>query len=162
VATLRPDAPRSLRGGPPTQKPRAAREERAMENAEQSIGDSDERPDRRRSDRRARPGRTDRRDRADRAHSRERARAAHRSRARADRRRGGERDPDCLIVGGGPAGLTAAVYLARFRRDVLLIDAGEPRAALIPTSRNCPGFPDGIRGPDLLRTMRAHAERFDV
>src|SRR5690606_32096799 len=73
-----------------------------------------------------------------------------------------ERERDCLIVGGGPAGLTAAVYLARSRRDALVIDAGEPRAALIPTSRNCPGFPDGIRGPDLLRAMRAHAERFDV
>lgn len=74
--------------------------------------------------------------------------------------REGERD--CLIVGGGPAGLTAGVYLARFRRDVLVIDAGEPRAALIPTSRNCPGFPDGIRGRDLLRAMRAHAQRFGV
>ena len=77
---------------------------------------------------------------------------------RADLGRGADRDADCLIVGGGPAGLTAAVYLARFRRDALLIDAGEPRAALIPTSRNCPGFPDGIRGPDLLRAMRMHAE----
>src|SRR5690606_39433025 len=74
--------------------------------------------------------------------------------------REGERD--CLIAGGGPAGLTAGVYLARFRRDVLVIDAGEPRAALIPTSRNCPGFPDGIRGRDLLRAMRAHADRFGV
>jgi len=81
---------------------------------------------------------------------------------RADLGRGADRDADCLIVGGGPAGLTAAVYLARFRRDALLIDAGEPRAALIPTSRNCPGFPDGIRGPDLLRAMRMHAERFGV
>src|SRR5690606_25010497 len=74
--------------------------------------------------------------------------------------REGERD--CLIVGGGPAGLTAGVYLARFRRDVPVIDAGEPRAALIPTGRNCPGFPDGIRGRDLLRAMRAHADRFGV
>lgn len=69
---------------------------------------------------------------------------------------------DCLIVGAGPAGLTAAVYLTRFRRSVMLVDAGEPRAALIPRSHNCPGFPDGITGPDLLERMRAHAGRCGV
>ena len=51
---------------------------------------------------------------------------------------------DCLIVGGGPAGLTAAIYLARFRRDIRVIDAGSSRASLIPTSHNYPGFPEGI------------------
>src|SRR5690606_19605662 len=69
---------------------------------------------------------------------------------------------DCLIVGAGPAGLTAAVYLARFRRRVMLVDAGEPRAALIPRSHNCPGYPDGVTGPDLLERMRAHAGRCGV
>ena len=54
-------------------------------------------------------------------------------------------------------GLTAATYLARFRRSVIVLDAGDPRAALIPLSRNCPGFPEGIGGADLLRRLREQA-----
>jgi thioredoxin reductase (NADPH) len=64
---------------------------------------------------------------------------------------------DCLVVGGGPAGLTAATYLARFRRRFAVIDSGASRAALIPVSHNCPGFPDGISGPDLLARLAAQA-----
>ncbi|MBZ9819703.1 NAD(P)/FAD-dependent oxidoreductase [Mesorhizobium sp. CA4] len=64
---------------------------------------------------------------------------------------------DCLIVGGGPAGLAAATYLGRFRRRVVLFDAGESRAKFIPITRNCPGFPDGISGPDLLSRLRQQA-----
>jgi hypothetical protein len=56
---------------------------------------------------------------------------------------------DCLIIGGGPAGLTAAIYLARYRRAAVLVDDGASRAALIPASHNYPGF-KGIAGPDLL------------
>jgi thioredoxin reductase (NADPH) len=48
---------------------------------------------------------------------------------------------DCLIVGAGPAGLTAAVYLARFRRSVLVVDEGHSRATRIPMSHNPPGYP---------------------
>ena len=70
--------------------------------------------------------------------------------------------PDCIVIGGGPAGLTAAIYLARFRRDVLLLDAGESRARLIPVSHNVPGFPDGIPGEELLARMREHAARHDI
>jgi thioredoxin reductase (NADPH) len=62
---------------------------------------------------------------------------------------------DCLIVGGGPGGLTAAIYLARFRRRFALIDAGNSRASWIPRSHNHPGFPDGIGGVELLQRMRA-------
>jgi thioredoxin reductase (NADPH) len=63
---------------------------------------------------------------------------------------------DCLIVGGGPAGLTAAMYLARYRRNARLIDAGESRAALIPASHNYPGF-KGIEGVELLRRLKEQA-----
>lgn len=65
---------------------------------------------------------------------------------------------DCLIVGGGPAGLTAALYLARFRRNVLVVDDGQSRAGLIPETHNYPGFV-GISGKDLLAALREQAER---
>ncbi|MDB5493349.1 MAG: thioredoxin reductase [Phenylobacterium sp.] len=67
---------------------------------------------------------------------------------------------DCVAVGAGPAGLTAAIYLGRFRRDVRVIEAGASRAARIPLSRNHPGFPDGVRGRTLLGRMRRQAERY--
>jgi thioredoxin reductase (NADPH) len=73
---------------------------------------------------------------------------------------GRESDVDCLIIGGGPAGLTAAIYLARFRRRVVLVDSGASRAALIPTSHNYPGFEDGISGKDLLVKLHEQAERY--
>lgn len=69
---------------------------------------------------------------------------------------------DCLVIGAGPAGLTAATYLARFRRTIQVIDAGESRASLIPISHNCPGYPDGISGRDLLARLRAQASRYGV
>ena len=67
---------------------------------------------------------------------------------------------DCLVVGGGPAGLSAAIYLARFHRRFVVVDAGASRAGWIPLSHNHPGFPDGIAGPDLLARMRSHALRY--
>ena len=67
---------------------------------------------------------------------------------------------DCLIVGGGPAGLITAIYLARYRRDTRVIDAGASRASLIPTSHNYPGFPDGISGRELLVRLREQARRY--
>ncbi|HZH42487.1 MAG TPA: NAD(P)/FAD-dependent oxidoreductase [Lysobacter sp.] len=69
---------------------------------------------------------------------------------------------DALVIGAGPAGLTAATYLARFRRRLRVIDAGTSRARWIPTSHNCPGFPFGVEGPRLLDRLRAQAESFGV
>ncbi|WP_270938639.1 NAD(P)/FAD-dependent oxidoreductase [Falsiroseomonas oryzae] len=72
-------------------------------------------------------------------------------------------DPlDALVVGGGPAGLTAALYLARFRRRVMVADAGQPRAAWIPASHNIPFFADGIPGPEILARQREHLSRYRV
>jgi len=69
---------------------------------------------------------------------------------------------DCLIVGGGAAGLTAAVYLGRYRRRALVLDAGGSRLQRIPRTRNVPGFPQGIEGPELLHRMQEHARRYGV
>jgi thioredoxin reductase (NADPH) len=74
--------------------------------------------------------------------------------------KGAEATLDCLVVGAGPAGLTAATYLARFRRRFVLVDAGKSRARWIPASHNCPGFPFGIGGTELLAKMRAQAETY--
>ncbi len=67
---------------------------------------------------------------------------------------------DCLIVGGGPAGLTAAIYLARYRRSALVVDEAKSRCAWIPTSHNLAGFTGGIPGTDLLARIRAQAETY--
>jgi thioredoxin reductase (NADPH) len=65
---------------------------------------------------------------------------------------------DCLIIGGGPAGLTAGIYLRRYFREVAIVDAGCSRAAMIPRSYNCPGFPDGVAGTELLERLRSQLE----
>lgn len=69
---------------------------------------------------------------------------------------------DAVVVGGGPAGLTTATYLARFRRSVLLVDSGSSRAQSIPLSHNYPGFPDGVNGGELLAAMRRQAEHYPI
>lgn len=67
---------------------------------------------------------------------------------------------DCVIVGAGPAGLTAAIYLQRFGRRIQLIDAGGGRALKISRSRNCPGFPAGIAGAELIERLRQQLQSF--
>ncbi|HYG25493.1 MAG TPA: NAD(P)/FAD-dependent oxidoreductase [Caulobacteraceae bacterium] len=67
---------------------------------------------------------------------------------------------DAVVIGAGPAGLTAGVYLGRYRRNFLIVDGGDPRAGWIPITRNCPGFPDGIKGTDLLARLRQQGEKY--
>lgn len=64
---------------------------------------------------------------------------------------------DIVIVGAGPAGLTAALYAARFLRSTIVLHDGTPRAAQIPLTRNVPGHDAGIAGTDLLARMARHA-----
>ena len=67
---------------------------------------------------------------------------------------------ECLVIGGGPAGVTAAIYLARFHRRFLVVDANASRASWIPVSHNLAGFPEGIAGNGLIALMRAQADRY--
>lgn len=67
---------------------------------------------------------------------------------------------DCIIIGAGPAGLTAAIYLARYHLDIRLFDSGSSRAAMIPCTHNHAGYPDGIAGKELLALMQAQAEKY--
>lgn len=69
---------------------------------------------------------------------------------------------DCVVIGAGPAGLTAAIYLARFHLTLRVIDAGQSRAAMIPRTHNHAGYPGGIAGTELLRLMREQAAEFGI
>jgi thioredoxin reductase (NADPH) len=75
-----------------------------------------------------------------------------------ERRRGWE----CVIVGAGPAGLCAAVYMGRFRRRTLLLDTGDGRWSYGQTNENYLGFPHGVSARRLHGLGRAQAERFGV
>jgi thioredoxin reductase (NADPH) len=69
-------------------------------------------------------------------------------------------DHDCLVIGGGPAGLTAAIYLVRFHLSLKLVDAGKSRAGWIPCTHNHAGYPGGISGKDLLAKMKAQGQMY--
>ncbi|PDS30293.1 NAD(P)/FAD-dependent oxidoreductase [Rhizobium phaseoli] len=69
---------------------------------------------------------------------------------------------DALVIGAGPGGMTAALYLARLNRRVLAVDSGQSRALLIPLSRNHPAFPEGIEGSELSRRMKTQLRKVGV
>jgi thioredoxin reductase (NADPH) len=75
-----------------------------------------------------------------------------------------ETDHDLIIIGGGPAGLTAALYAARARLDVVVLEKSLPGGQVLITDwiDNYPGFPEGIAGPELSRHMAAQVARYDV
>jgi thioredoxin reductase (NADPH) len=74
-------------------------------------------------------------------------------------------EPNCrevIVVGGGIAGLSAAIYLGRAQRDTLVIDSGHSMAKWEPVVENYLGFPKGVGGEELLRNGRAQATRYDA
>ncbi|MFL6528826.1 MAG: NAD(P)/FAD-dependent oxidoreductase [Chthoniobacterales bacterium] len=72
------------------------------------------------------------------------------------------RTREVIIIGGGIAGLSAAIYLGRAQRDTLVIDSGHSMAKWEPVVGNYLGFPDGVSGEDLLTFGRKQAEAHDV
>ena len=69
---------------------------------------------------------------------------------------------EVIVVGGGLAGLSAALYLGRSKRQTLVIESGHSMAVWEPDVENYLGFPDGVSGEDLLRRGRQQAERYEV
>jgi thioredoxin reductase (NADPH) len=69
---------------------------------------------------------------------------------------------EVIVIGGGIAGLSAAIYLGRAQRDTLVIDSGHSMAKWEPNVANYLGFPKGVGGEELLRKGRQQAERYEV
>lgn len=69
---------------------------------------------------------------------------------------------DCIIVGGGIAGIQAAIQLGRYKHDIIVIDSAQGRSSIAKAYHNILGWPDGVSGHQLRTLGRQHAEKFDV
>ncbi|MBX9971630.1 NAD(P)/FAD-dependent oxidoreductase [Cytobacillus firmus] len=69
---------------------------------------------------------------------------------------------DCLIVGGGIAGLQAAIQLGRYKHKVLVLDCNDGRSTICKSYHNILGYPDGVSGPELREIGKKHAESLGV
>ncbi len=79
-----------------------------------------------------------------------------------DSSRGPAESFDCVVIGGGPAGLAAAIQLGRLRRSVLIVDDDAGRSLWSQITRNHLGFPDGVSAADLRLLGQRQAVRYDA